>query len=145
MEVKTSGLKIYRVDKAIILSTAGELGHGLGSLGDGVLGQFTREHEADGRLDLATAERGLLAVSRELSGLGSNALEDIVDEGVHDGHTLLGDTGVGVDLLEHLVDVRRVGFGTLLALCLGASGLLGCLSRLLGGSLSHGCESLSLR
>ena len=30
----------------------GELGHGLGSLGDGTLGQLTREDEPDGGLDL---------------------------------------------------------------------------------------------
>ena len=32
-----------------------------------------------------------------------------VDERVHDGHGLGGDTGVGVHLLEHLVDVDLVG------------------------------------
>ena len=32
-------------------------------------------------------------------------LEDVVDERVHDGHRLGGDTGVRVHLLEHLVDV----------------------------------------
>ena len=120
------------------LGAAGELGHGLGSFGDGVLGQFTGEHESDSSLDFTAAESGLLAVGRELSGLGSDALEDIVDEGVHDGHTLLGNTGVGVDLFENLVDVRRVRFRALLALSLGAGGLLGCLSRLLGGCLCHG-------
>jgi len=31
-----------------------------------------------------------------------NALEDIVDEGVEDGHCFVGDTGVGVDMLQHL-------------------------------------------
>ena len=38
----------------------GELGHGLGALGDGVLGELAGEDEADGRLDLARAERLLL-------------------------------------------------------------------------------------
>lgn len=36
---------------------------------------------------------------------GGNALKDVVDKGVEDGHRLVGDTGVGVDLLE---DCRRV-------------------------------------
>ena len=42
--------------------------------------------------------------------LSSNTLEDVIDEGVHDGHGLAGDTSVGVDLLQDLVDVDGVGF-----------------------------------
>ena len=49
----------------------------------------------------------LLVVSHELGGLGSDLLEDIVDERVHDGHTFLGHAGVGVNLFEDLVDVDR--------------------------------------
>jgi len=117
----------------------GELGDGLGTLGDGVLGELTGEHEADGGLDLPGGEGGLLVVGGELAGLGGDALEDVVDEGVHDGHALLGDAGVGVDLLEDLVDVGGVALDALL---LGAAGgLLGCLGSLLGAlgwSLGHG-------
>ena len=40
-------------------------------------------------------------------------VEDVVDERVHDPHGLGADAGVGVDLLEHLVDVDLVG----LSLC----------------------------
>ena len=29
-----------------------------------------------------------------------DALEDVVDEGVENGHRLVGDTSIGVDLLE---------------------------------------------
>ena len=32
-----------------------------------------------------------------------------MNEGVHDVHGFLGNTNVGVDLLEHLVDVDREG------------------------------------
>lgn len=32
-----------------------------------------------------------------------------VNEGVHDGHGLGGDTGIGVHLFQHLVDVDLVG------------------------------------
>ena len=32
--------------------------------------------------------------------LGRNALEDVVDKGVEDGHRLVGDTRIRVDLLE---------------------------------------------
>ncbi len=115
-----------------------ELGDSLGSLRNGMLGKFSGEHQTDGSLNLARGKSGLLVVGGKLSSLRGNALEDIIDEGVHDGHTLLGDTGVGVDLLEHLVDVGGVGFDTLFGALLGVGGLLGSLGRsLLGGGLGH--------
>ena len=115
---------------------ARELGDGLGALGHGVLGELAREHEADGRLDLAGRERRLLGEAAQLGGLEGDALEDVVDERVHDRHALLGDARVRVHLLEHLVDVRRVRLGARLLL-LGAAGLLGGFRRLLGGGLGH--------
>ena len=44
-------------------------------------------------------------VMGELAGFSGNSLEEVVDEGVHDAHGLGGDTSIGVDLLQHLVDV----------------------------------------
>ena len=41
-------------------------------------------------------------------GLGSDTLEDVVHEGVHDRHGLAADSGVRVHLLQHFVDVDRV-------------------------------------
>ncbi|CAH0371985.1 unnamed protein product, partial [Pelagomonas calceolata] len=115
---------------------ARELGDGLGALGDGVLGELAREHEADGRLDFAGRERRLLGEAAQLGGLEGDALEDVVDERVHDRHALLGDARVRVHLLEHAVDVRRVRLRARLLL-LGAAGLLGGFRRLLGGGLGH--------
>ena len=71
----------------------------------------------------------------------SNTLKDIIDERVHDAHGLGGDTSVGVDLLEDLVDVDGVGLLPLVLLLLlvalgdglgGLAGLLGSFSRDLG-------------
>ena len=45
--------------------SGGELGHGLGSLADGVLGKLTWEEEADGGLDLAGGEGVLLVVAHQ--------------------------------------------------------------------------------
>ena len=73
-----------------------------------MLGQLTREHEAHGSLDLSGREGGLLVVTSKTRGLGSDSLEDIVDEGVHDAHASLGDASLGMHLLQDLVDVRRV-------------------------------------
>jgi hypothetical protein len=85
----------------IHLSTA-ELGYSLGSLGNGVLGKLTRKHKTNSGLDLPGGKSGLLVVGGKLSSLGRDTLKDIVDEGVHDGHSLLGDSGIGVNLLRTL-------------------------------------------
>lgn len=65
-----------------------------------------------------------------------------VDEGVQDGHGTVGDTSVGVDLLEDLVDVGRVGLlaglGALLLVTRDGGGLLAGLL-LLSGCLASGC------
>ena len=91
------------------LLAAGVLGHGLGTLAHGVLGQLTGQQETDGGLDLPAGDGGPLVVVGQTGSLGGDALEDVVHEGVHDGHGLGGDAGVGVDLLQHLVDVDAVG------------------------------------
>ena len=98
-----------------------------------MLGELTGEEEADGGLDLAGGESVLLVVSDEAGALGSDLLEDIVDERVHDAHGSLGDAGLGVHLLEDTVDVDGEG--------LGSSSLGGSLLGGTGGGA--GCGSLS--
>ena len=104
-----------------------------------MLGKLSRKHKTNGSLDFAAGKSSLLVVGGKLSGFGSDTLENIVNERVHDRHSLLGDTSVRVDLLQDLVNVRRVTFGTLLGLLGAGGGLLwGCLlGGLLGGSLGH--------
>ena len=58
----------------------------------------------------------LFVVSHELGGLSSDLLEDIVDEGVHDGHGSLGDSSLWVNLLEDSVDIDSERFDSLLLL-----------------------------
>ena len=77
-----------------------------------MLGEFTGEEETDGGLDLAGGEGVLAVVSHKAGGFSGNLLEDVVDEGVHDRHGSLGDTGLGVDLLEDAVDVDGEGLGS---------------------------------
>ena len=114
---------------------AGVLGDGLGTFRDGVFGQFSGEEEPDGSLDLPGSDGGPLVVVGQFGSLGSDTLKEIVDERVHDAHGLGGDTGIGVHLLQHLVDVDGVRFppppplllvSCTLGLCLGG-GLLGSL------------------
>ena len=63
-------------------------------------GELSGEDESDGGLDLTAGEGLSLVVSDESGGFTGDSLEDIVDEGVHDAHGLLGDTGLGVDLFN---------------------------------------------
>lgn len=93
-----------------------------------MLGKFSWEDETDGSLDLAGRDGGLLVVGSQLGGLSGDTLENVVHEGVEDGHGAVGDTGIWVDLLEDLVDVGRVGLlsglGALLLLASGGGSLL---------------------
>lgn len=105
-----------------------------------MLAQLSGKDQPHARLDLPARDRRLLVVARQLGRLAGDPLKDIVDERVQDGHGLVGDPRVGVDLLEDLVDVGRVGLGSLLvALLLVALGL-GSLGgrRLLGGGFGSG-------
>ena len=120
------------------LSTGVVLVEGSGSFGDGVVGEVTWEDELDGGLDVSGGEGGLLLVSGELGGFDGDSLEDVVHEGVHDGHSLLGDSDVSVDVLEDSVDVDRVGVELLLVV--GLLGDLGLASRLLLGDFLRGCS-----
>ena len=87
---------------------AGVLGDGLGALGHGVLGQLPGQQQAHGRLDLPGGDGRTLVVMSQTRRLARDALEDVVDEGVHDAHGLGRDAGVRVDLLQHLVHVHGV-------------------------------------
>ena len=87
---------------------AGVLGHGLGALGHGVLGQLPGQQQADGGLDLPGGDGGALVVLRQAGGLTGDTLENVAHERVHDAHRLGGDPGVRVDLLQDLVDVDGV-------------------------------------
>lgn len=99
-----------------------------------MLGQLTGQQETNGGLDFPTGDRTSLVVVGKTRGLGSDALKDIVDKAVHDAHRLGADSGIGVNLLQHLVDVDRVALlppalllllVTLGDVLLGLTGLLG--------------------
>ncbi len=79
----------------------GELGHSLGALRHGVLGQLAGQDEAHSGLDLARGHCGLLVVAGQLGGLSGNLLKDVRDEGVQDGDGPGGDTSVRVDLQDN--------------------------------------------
>jgi hypothetical protein len=114
-----------------------------------VLAQFTGEDQSGGSLDLSGRDGGSLVVSSQLGGFGSKSLKDILNEGVEDSHGLVGDTSVGVDLLQYSVDVGRVGLladlGSLLLVTrLGSrlAGLLGSLGGFGRGLTTGGSRGL---
>ena len=74
-----------------------------------MLGQLTGEEQPHGGLDLPGGDGGPLVVAGQAGGLASNPAEDVIHEGVHDAHGLGGDAGVGVHLLQDLVDVDGIG------------------------------------
>jgi len=92
------------------LLAAGVLGDGLGTLTDGVLSQLTGEKQTNSGLDFSAGDGGSLVVVSQSGSLGCDSLEDIVNEAVHDGHGLAGDTSVGVHLFQDFVDVDGVRF-----------------------------------
>ena len=108
-----------------------------------MLGEFTREEEPDSGLDFTGGDGGPLVVVSKTASLSSDALEQIVDKGVHDAHGLGGDTGVGVHLLQDLVDVDGIGFLPPLVLLLlvslgdGLGGLSCSFGSLSGGLWGH--------
>ena len=100
-----------------------------------MLGQFSGKKEPDGSLNFSRSDRTSLVVMGQSGSFCGNAFEDVVDEAVHYGHGFGGDTGVGMDLLENLVDVDAVRFLPpplllLVSLGNGLLGLSGFLSRL---------------
>ena len=67
---------------------AGVLGDSLGTLRDSVLGELTGEEKPDSSLDFPGGDGRPLVVVSKTASLGSDALEEIVDKGVHDAHGL---------------------------------------------------------
>ena len=118
----------------------GELGDSLGALRHGMLGQLAGQDQAHSGLDLTGGDSGLLGVASKLASLSGDLVKHVVDERVEDAHGLGGDAGVGVDLLQHLVQVDLVGLGLGSLALLLAIGALD--SDLLGGLGDLGCNSL---
>jgi hypothetical protein len=65
MQSKTRVHDKHREASSLFGTRAREFGDRLGALGDGVLGEFTGEDEADGGLDLARRDGRLLGVCGE--------------------------------------------------------------------------------
>ena len=103
----------WRETHKVSLLAAGVFGHSLGSFTDGVFCQFTGQKQPDSGLDFARADGRLFVVVGKAGSFGGDALEDVVNERVHDAHGFAGDTSVRVNLLQHFVDVDSIAFPSL--------------------------------
>ena len=109
-----------------------------------MLCKLSWQEETNRGLDLSRRQSGSVSISAETESLVRQAVECIVNEGVHDIHRTTRNTHVRVDLLENLVDVRGEGFDTSLTTLLVVSRLL---RRRLRGRLGWGlrhCLNVSL-
>lgn len=92
------------------LLAAGVFGDCLGSFTDGVLCQFSWQKKTYSGLHLPRSDCRSLVIVGKSRCFCCYSLEDIVDEAVHNGHCLAGNTGVGMHLSQDFVDVNCVGF-----------------------------------
>jgi hypothetical protein len=118
------------------LFRTGVLGDGFGTFGDGVLGQLTGQQQTHGSLNFSASDRRTFVVVCQTGSFSGDTFEDVVHETVHYAHSLTRDTGVGMDLFQHLVDVDGIAllppallfFVALGNVLLSFPGLLGCLT-----------------
>jgi len=101
---------------------AGVLGDGFGTFTYSVFGQLAGKQQPHGGLDLPAGDGRPLVVVCQPGSLGGDPFEDVVDEAVHDAHRLGRYAGIGVDLLQHLVNVHGVALLPLAFLLLVALG-----------------------
>merc|ERR1711971_1180223 len=103
--------KIQELDKAsgdTQLLGAGVLGDSFGALRHGMLGQLSGQEETDSSLDLPRGDSRPLVVVGQFASLRRNPFEQVIDERVHDGHSLRRDSSVRMHLLQDLVDVDSI-------------------------------------
>jgi len=96
----------------------------------GMIGQLAGQEKPNGHMDFAARDGGAVVVLRHTTRLCGYDLEDRVHKTVHDRHGFDGDLGIGMDLLQHLVDVDGVRlpslFLPLFSNCAGRLGLRRC-------------------
>ncbi len=68
--------------------------------------------KSDCGLNFPAGDGVLLVVMRQLGCFRGNPFKDVVDKRVHNAHGLGGDSSVGMNLLQHLVDVDGIGLAT---------------------------------
>ena len=98
--------------KECIRSLLDVFGDGFSSFWDSVSGEFSGEDELDSWLDFSGRKGSSLVESDEFGTFSGNSVESIMNERVHDVHSFLGDTDVGVHLLKDFVNVNWEGLNS---------------------------------
>lgn len=94
----------------IYLFGAGVFGNSLGAFGDCVFCQFTGQQKSDSCLDFPTCDGRSLVIMSKARRFCSDSFENVIHERIHDRHSLGRDSGIGVHLLQHLVDIYSEAF-----------------------------------
>ena len=78
--------------------SASELSHGLGAFRDGMLSQLSWQNQTHCGLNLPRGDCRLLVIPCKTGSLLRKLLKDIIDERVHNAHSLRRDTGIRMHL-----------------------------------------------
>ena len=108
--LKVKYFALYQIEKVDLFAT-GVLGDGFGTLRNGVFSQLSGQNQPNSSLNLSGGQSSFLVVPHQFPRLNGDSFKRVVDKGVHDAHCLGGDSSVGVNLLQYLVDVATVGLG----------------------------------
>ncbi|GIY97453.1 hypothetical protein CEXT_359141 [Caerostris extrusa] len=76
--------------------------------------KFSWQQQTNGCLYFSACNSGTLVVMSKTRGFGSKTFEYIVHKAVHNRHSFTGNTGIGMNLLQNLVDVNTETFLPLL-------------------------------
>ena len=79
------------------------------SFRNGVSGEFSGEDQFNCGLNLSWWQGSSLVESDQLGSFSGDSVKGVVNERVHDVHGFLGDTNVGVNLLEDFIDIDGEG------------------------------------
>ena len=97
-----------------------------------MLSQLTGKDQTDCGLNFSGRDGGTFVVMGKFGCLTGDTFENIIDEAVHDAHSLAGNSSVGVNLLENFVNVDCVALTSLSPPLPSLSCWLCGLGRLLG-------------
>ena len=117
--VAPKGAVVVDVEGASL--AAGKLGDSLGPLADGMPRQLPRNQEPNSSMDISRRQGWPFQILCKSSAFLCETFKHVVHERIHYAHGFAGDTTVGMDLLQDLVDKVRITFRLSLPFRLGNS------------------------
>lgn len=80
-------------------------GDSFGTFGDSMFGELSRQQDTNSSLGFARTKLQIPLESSKTRGFSDNPLKDIINKGVHDTHSMFGNTLIWVDLTQNPSDV----------------------------------------